>query len=418
MDNEQKASLKISMTGTFDVENYGDLMFPIIAEKELQKRLNRPLEMNLFSYRQKSKDHWPFDVKPFSQFEKTIQSSDALIIGGGHLIRFDKFVATHYFPTDSITHHPTGYWLAPPLVAKMYNVPTIWNGPSSSSNTPNYAKPFVCRAFDQSDYVAVRDNLTASELKQVGYDGECHVIPDTVFNISNLLTRTETAVIAEELLKEAGIVGPYVIAQTHPSIVPLVQQFLQSPFADQYQVLCIPIGPILGDFNSLITKSCPDVKILSTWPTPLQIASLIAESSGSIAMSLHLTITSLAYGLPVLRPLTNVLDKYKVIESLETVFFMNSAGKIPHVYLDHLGKRSFCKYVQETQQRLDEHWDAVAQVILKHHARNEQTHQTLGDVSSPSQKIEKVWESAMEMTHQTWFAIWNKAIATAETQKH
>ena len=39
---------RIAQIGTFDLENYGDLLFPIILENELRERL-KDLELILFS---------------------------------------------------------------------------------------------------------------------------------------------------------------------------------------------------------------------------------------------------------------------------------------------------------------------------------------------------------------------------------
>jgi hypothetical protein len=40
---------QIGVCGTFDVANYGDLLFPVIAESELTERLG-PLTLHRFSY--------------------------------------------------------------------------------------------------------------------------------------------------------------------------------------------------------------------------------------------------------------------------------------------------------------------------------------------------------------------------------
>lgn len=51
----------IGIFGTFDVENYGDLLFPLIAQAELTKRLGR-VKVRAFSYNEKKTTDWPYEV--------------------------------------------------------------------------------------------------------------------------------------------------------------------------------------------------------------------------------------------------------------------------------------------------------------------------------------------------------------------
>jgi lipopolysaccharide transport system ATP-binding protein len=44
---------QIGLFGTFDVQNYGDLLFPLVAEAELSKRLG-PVKLHRFSYHAKT----------------------------------------------------------------------------------------------------------------------------------------------------------------------------------------------------------------------------------------------------------------------------------------------------------------------------------------------------------------------------
>ena len=43
---------EIGIVGTFDVQNFGDLLFPLIAERELESRLG-PIKLHRFSYHAK-----------------------------------------------------------------------------------------------------------------------------------------------------------------------------------------------------------------------------------------------------------------------------------------------------------------------------------------------------------------------------
>ena len=48
-------------TGTFDASNFGDLLFPLVAEFEPGKRLKR-VEPSRYSYRRMDGKRWRFDI--------------------------------------------------------------------------------------------------------------------------------------------------------------------------------------------------------------------------------------------------------------------------------------------------------------------------------------------------------------------
>ena len=51
-------SRQIAIRGTFDVENYGDLLFPLIAQHELTQR-HGPVRLRPYSYWPKAPRGWP-----------------------------------------------------------------------------------------------------------------------------------------------------------------------------------------------------------------------------------------------------------------------------------------------------------------------------------------------------------------------
>src|SRR6202000_320684 len=92
--------LRVGVVGTFDVENYGDLLFPLIARRELAERLGN-VELIAFPYGAKAAAEWPFAVAPVSDLPRLAPSLDGMLIGGGFLARFDKHVAEGYLPTSA-----------------------------------------------------------------------------------------------------------------------------------------------------------------------------------------------------------------------------------------------------------------------------------------------------------------------------
>src|SRR5437762_2061392 len=77
--------IRIAIVGTFDVSNFGDLLFPLLAERELSKRLTN-IELIPYSYREMSDASWPYRVRSLDGFAEEIMDFDLVLIGGGHLI--------------------------------------------------------------------------------------------------------------------------------------------------------------------------------------------------------------------------------------------------------------------------------------------------------------------------------------------
>lgn len=357
--------MKIGIFGTFDVENYGDLLFPIIAERELGARIKNA-EVIPFSYSDKRPGSWPYAVTAISDLAEQISSLDGIIVGGGHLIRFDKTVAPGYRPRNLKLHHPTSYWLAPALTAAATGLPVVWNAPSASPGTPKWARPILRLALDLSDYVAVRDRATLEELRRVEFSGECAVVPDSVFGIANLCTVERAEEVARPLLDQSGIQRDFIIIHAQGYTLPIAKALAsRDDILARYDILILPIGPVLGDDVAPFADILPSAKFLPRWPTPPEIAALIACSSGSVATSLHLSVTSLCYGLPVLRPIMPDAPKYRFLRSLPQVSFASEATQLPQTFVERLGRRQLSKFVDDSRQGLARHWDEVSSALQR-----------------------------------------------------
>ena len=120
-------SYNIAIIGTFDVKNYGDLLFPEVLENELKKRLNLN-KLYMFSPNGGIKPFTKEKVYPIRDLEKIINDVgiDAIIIGGGNIIRLDKTIARDYKRSYEAAY---GLWQVPILLAVKYNIKVLFNAP-------------------------------------------------------------------------------------------------------------------------------------------------------------------------------------------------------------------------------------------------------------------------------------------------
>jgi lipopolysaccharide transport system ATP-binding protein len=354
---------QIGIVGTFDVENYGDLLFPLIAEAELIERLGR-VELHRFSYHARSAPEWPYDVISVADLPSMIDRLDALLIGGGFLIRFDKYVADDYLPPSPQIHHPTGYWLTPALTALTAGVPVAWNAPGMHCNDiPTWAGPLLELALGGSGYIAVRDHLSKAALSPFVDGDRIEVVPDSGFGLARLLPEGESEAM-RGLRERAALNKPYLIVQPvrwrdgdFPAFLTRHAELL----AD-YQLLALPMGPVLRESNEMLGEEASRFVQLPFWPEPALIAELVRGASAVIGHSYHLAITALVFGVPVFTSVDLDAGKFTALRAFETVRRLESIDD-PGVFLRNLGRKEPTAPVLATLPRLAAHWDAIAEMV-------------------------------------------------------
>lgn len=377
---------KVAIVGTFDVENYGDLLFPLVAKSELERHLGA-VELIPFSYKKKVADTWCYDVECLSNFEHRMHEFDAVIIGGGHLIRFDKFIAEDYLPNDERIHHPCGYWLAPALAAGLNTIPVVFNAPGATETVPAWAAAYVCAALEYLSYASVRDVLSETVVRETGFRGRCDVVPDTIFGIANTVIEPEA--IVQPLLSNAGINRPYLILQPNQTLDDIAVWLREERISDYYDILLLPAGPSLGDNSETFQRKLPEAIQFAKWPSPIEIASLIAKSRGVISVSMHMSITALAFGVPSLRK-ERIVGKCEILDNYDDVFFFDGQNSTES-FLNRIKSGAIEVNLKNNRSKLDAHWQCIAQVIEKSKRR-----------FSP---------------RQTYFA-WNSLLRSAEQQNN
>jgi hypothetical protein len=334
----------VGIVGTFDLENYGDLLFPLIAEAELRRRLGE-VQVRAFSYHPKK---WPYEVTSVSELPQLAASLDGLLIGGGFLIRFDRDVAPGYDSPSSAIHHPTGYWLTPALIAHEHGVPVVWNGPGTHLNEiPRWARPLVKLAFEQSRYIAVRDEPSRDALSPVIAADRVAVVPDPGFGIARLLPKERSPEL-EAFRAATGIHGRYILVQASAWMLAYAGLFSG---IDGVQAVAMPISPVLTESADHFSD---DFLKPPWWPHPLLLAELIAEADAVAGHSYHLAITALMTGVPVFTPVDLNVGKFTALRQFEGI------QPLPETRAELQAALTRRK---PPAVDVDRHWDLVASAI-------------------------------------------------------
>lgn len=356
---------QIAIFGTFDVENYGDLLFPLVAEAELAERLG-PVKLHRFSYNAKTPPDWPYTVTSVIELPEAACSLDGVLIGGGSIIRFDKVIAPAYGPPTPMIHHPTGYWLTPALIALQHGIPLIWNSPGMhGDNIPPWGEPLMKLALANSRYIAVRDKLSQEVLTRFVNKSQIAVLPDTAFGISRLIDEQHPSVELSRLREISGLTDPYIIIQAISGLDPILSLIRNhSQLFRNFRFLVLPIGPVLGDHEAILGDDLPGSIRLPVWPHPLLLAELISQAAAVVGHSYHLAVTALAFGVPVFCSADLSFWKYTALSGFETIFPLPKETEIdPHWFIARVGKNRLSPAAGAALDQLAHHWDCIATIL-------------------------------------------------------
>jgi len=289
------------LSGTFDVRNYGDLLFPLLAAHRLE-----PHEIRLRPASPTGRDTgWrdAVSTEPLPAALYGPQAMDGVLIGGGNIIHARSVTLPDYAKAGVADWAYGGLWLGATLAAARRRVPVAWNAPGVPHGFDLAEQPVLHAALQAASHLAVRDDESAAFLAP----GVAQVVPDTALGLAALWPRKTLEPVYRQLLERtradlsARFVAIHVKGRSvdgpPESIAPLIDAFSEASG-------CVPLIVALGQCHEdhLVTaRICAALKrphLDLSEPLGLrEIASAIAFSAGYVGASMHGYITAAAYGV-------------------------------------------------------------------------------------------------------------------------
>jgi len=361
--------MKIAHFGTFDVENYGDLLFPLLLERRLGGEEVEFVHVSPVGGAPDLKD-----CKPAIGFEEALagcESWDAIVFGGGALGHGESAGDLEIYRDPAIhTIAYPGLWLLPAFIAHLRGIPLVWNAPGIPGNFSEERKRQLLRwACWQADYLSVRDVQSATVLAESLV--EAKVVPDTAVEVSNLWSdrelRTEIARLErrEEWPQNRYLALHLTQRYADADLVALAEKIKQICGSRGAVALLIAIGGCHDDegIARRILEHLQGHQVNIFVPDSLRsVAAAIRFSDGYVGSSLHGAITAYSLARPFLIVAPEGDSKF--------------AG-----FLAHVG----------TQDRQVATWAAAVEVVGHWPPSKQQTEIASGQNKSVMEALEQHW---------------------------
>ena len=300
--------LNILSFGTFEVDNFGDLLFPLLAKSELDRRLNA--DITFVSPRGgKANFSDAIPTVPCSTVPLVRSDVNGVLLGGGNIVRETSTNLRLY--RDDVELGITAYLglcLTASDVATYSQVPLCWNAPGVPRPFSERGSVFVRAIAAASEYISVRDDKSVDNLRMAGVLSPIANVPDVAFNMPTLWSSAEIDDEYRNFLTDYDIgrdtiaihINHRYVTDTLPDLAKRIENL-----GHTYRAIPILIGMGNchgdGEYCRQLAEHVRSPVVVMDKPRSLrQIAACIARSSLYCGSSLHGFISAAAFGVKAL----------------------------------------------------------------------------------------------------------------------
>lgn len=308
----------VAVWGTFDVDNYGDHLFPRIARRELTARI-AGVTVDAFSpfgwdHPTRLDDRYGPPVRPLGErsdqrLDELADAYDAVLVGGGELLHLNDPLMTNFYGADPERVQaiaPSGWFLEALGPARERRCPVLWHAVGVPFELDAEQSARVRNAVDHRTHLTVRDPHSAARLRAAGVVGDVDVVPDSALLVDRLFPTSELdARIAR--LRAAGSFpeGPALVLQGCDLLVPHaapIAAALAPVLADR------EVEPVLletgrcrkdGEFADALGRALGGrVRRVPASAEVADIVAVLANGAAVVGSSLHAAVTALSFRRP------------------------------------------------------------------------------------------------------------------------
>ncbi|HWA91131.1 MAG TPA: polysaccharide pyruvyl transferase family protein [Rhizomicrobium sp.] len=371
MPSGKQSERRVLLSGMFDMRNFGDLMFPLIAQQALA-----PHGIGIVPVSPSGAATGFGDAMASISLREMMAGAteaDGVAIGGGYMIHTHKMhFLDEYAGGGLYDFAGPGLWLGATLAAARRDIPVAWNAPGVPHPFAGSQRALIDAALRAADYLSLRDRGSL-ELLEPPADAAPGIVPDPVAAIARLWPRGTLAAPFKALLARKGAgtdQGFFVLHFRNRSLAKLgipAAAALVDGFAMALRLtpILIAVGQTHADdvLAREISQHLTTRHIVLDDPASLiEIAAAIAQSRLYIGASLHGYVTAAAYGVPgilVAQP------SYRKFQG-----FLDHTGRSedlvkdwPDAFASARTRTTTTPLPQAVLDALDRHWERMAQAL-------------------------------------------------------
>jgi hypothetical protein len=295
------------LAGTFDVENYGDLLFPLVAQARLASAGIAVRPVSPTAGRVGYADALP-PVAAAAMLDADDIKACGVLIGGGYIVIGQAASTLAEYAAAGVAGHAyPSLWLGATLAGALRDVPVVWNAPGVPFPFASPRRPMLAAMLAAADYVALRDTASAELLATPGID--IAVVPDTVFDLpmvwsTGALRETRLAVLQRHgIAPEARLLALHVRERALgvAGAAGIAAGINALAAAHGLLPVLLPLGRSLGDgpvAAAVATHLAVPHMVFDDAASLREIAGLIAGAALYVGGSMHGYVTAAAYGVP------------------------------------------------------------------------------------------------------------------------
>jgi polysaccharide pyruvyl transferase WcaK-like protein len=385
---QSQSPRRILLSGMFDMRNFGDLLFPLVARERL------------------SGFEPGFEILPVSPTGAATGFTDALpsvaltemmtgereahgiLVGGGYMIHGHKMHFLEEYAAERDYAGP-GLWLGATLAAAACDIPIAWNAPGVPHPFARSQRPLVDAALRATDYVSLRDTGSL-ELLEPPADVAVDVVPDPIASLASLWPKPMLTAPFKALLERKGARREARHLALHfrnrslarfgvEAAAKAVDAFAQT---QGLTPILVAVGQTHDDdtlARDIAGRLTGPHILLDDPSTLIEIASVFGESALYIGASLHGYIAAAAYGVPAVLVAQPSYRKFQG--------FLDHTGRSEDLARDWPGAFTIASHRADKSvpmstrvlDALDAHWRRIAEALSDPARRRAERHAFLRD---------------------------------------
>ena len=372
---------RVAVVGTFDVDNYGDHLFPRIAVRELTRRLPGATVDCYAPFGRLHPTRFaggptirPLGPRTDARLDRFAAAYDALIVGGGELLHLnDPLLAGFYDvdPAEVELVQPSRWFLEGVGSEREATCPVLWHAIGVPYDLDAAQAERVRAALVHRERPVVRDHRSRERLLAAGVDPRVAVAPDSGLLVDRVLDPGDLA----RRRRRMGIPADTLVVQGCDLLVPSAGAVATAVarIAEErgLEITLVETGRCRGDrlFADAVSSALggrshhrvPEDADLE------DIAAVLASAAAFVGSSLHGAITALVHDRPFV--LVNLGDESKLRGFVESIGLparlVGDAGAIPEAAAAAMAAAPPVGLVDRLQADVDRHFDAMASAIVE-----------------------------------------------------